>query len=149
MSTSTRSDRHVLERWAVFGGVFLALAGAGLFGRGLADFEALVVAPLEGEGAVALLGGLLLLGAGVSIATATRFGTAGVLAGLGVPALAFGLACAATGLFAPEAVQTASSAVQETTRAASPVLVAAGIVSSMVGLALLLVFSVRAKTHRR
>lgn len=144
-----RSDTITWQRWAVFGGVGMTLAGAALFGRGLTGFEAIVVAPLEGDGGLTILAGLFLLGVGVSLATSSRFGAAGILAGLGVPALAFGLTAAATGLFAPEEVQMASAAVQETTRAASPLLLVSGILASMIGLALLLVFSVRAKTVRR
>lgn len=149
---TSRTPWQALQKGAVFGGVALALAGTAMFVRGASGFEAAIREPLTSAESMTLAVGLLLLGGGVSLATSTRFGKPGILAGLGVPALALGLASLGAGLFAPETVETVSLATASAREAAgqgSPVLVALGIVSSMVGLTLLLVFSMRAQTIRR
>lgn len=147
----SRPPRVLLQRGAVFGGVLLALVGTVVFARGVPGLAAIAASPLTAEATPRVLMGLLILGFGVALATTTRYGTPGVIAGFGVPILALGLCALVTSLAAPSetlemaSVATASDGSATSEGDSSPLLLASGLVASAVGLMLLLVFGVRAR----
>lgn len=145
-ATPTTRDR---DRWFVFGGVAVTLVGTLVFARGLSALDATGLAAAASAGELpSLLAGLLLLAIGIGLATTTRYGRPGVLAALGVPALALGLSLIVLSLEPAQALQTASVANtpdDANAQAGSSLLLTSGVVASLVGLTLLLVFGLRAK----
>ncbi len=141
------------ERTAVFLGVLLALAGTTLFATGLGGLDTAFSSTSDGAAsATPALLGLAVLGAGVGLATLTRFGRPGALAALGVPLLVAGIGIVAFGGATTDtvhAVALTSSEASDNAAAAAGIPIAVGILIGMVGLTLLFIFGTRARTTRR
>lgn len=149
LATATRpGDR---DRWFVFGGVGVALIGILVFARGLSTMDGVALHALDEGGLTALLMGLILLALGIGLATTTRYGRPGLFAAMGVPALVLGLSLLVLSLEPAETLTTAAAGATPTggVDGGSSLLLAAGVVASLVGMTLLLVFGLRAKTTFR
>lgn len=153
---STPGRVHAIaQRAAVIAGTVAALIGTAIFARGMASgLRAAVDEPVSSS-LVGLGLGLVLVSGGIVMATTTRYGRSSMLAGLGAPLVMLGAGLGVFGVFdagsASEVIQTASTGATQTASAAGgaqALLVASGILVSMVGAALLFVFGRRVRGKR-